>query len=189
MQLFHLSVRKEFSEKQMSSVVESNSFKSQGWNKPSFFYRISHLFFVFPFSKEKCGIWGRQFFTSLISFVMRVSLDVDHFLIRFQPFASGLYEVVLGVVCIVVLLFFFLRRFGFSCFRKALAWEDLLQLLLKVQAHCLAGYRHLWSHLSEEEEEEVGKGVTWRKIVWECHWAERMNRLKREGEEENEETN
>lgn len=57
MQLFHLSVRKEFSEKQMSSVVESNSFKSQGWNKPSFFYRISSVFCVSFLQRE---VWDMR---------------------------------------------------------------------------------------------------------------------------------
>lgn len=155
------------------SVAESNSFKRQG-DKPSFLYRIPHLSCLSCLQRE---VWEVRKTVFQFSHFLHgeCSLDVDHFLIRFQPFASGLY-VVLRVVCVVVLLFLFVRGLWFSCFREALAWEHLLQLLLKEQAHCLAGYRHLWSRLPEEE--EVGKGVTWRKTVWECHWAGRMNKLK-----------
>lgn len=85
-------------------------------------------------------------------------LDVDNFLVHFQPFASGLGEVLLRVLRVLLRFFLVVQGIRFRSFGEALAGESLLQLLLEVQAHRLARYRHLRPHLLEEEEEEEVEG-------------------------------
>lgn len=85
---------------------------------------------------------GRQSFN--LSFLYAgFLLNVNKLVVRFQPFASRLNEVLLGVLRVHVLPLLLVGGPGVRRVGEVLIREYVLQLLLKVQAHRLTRYRHL----------------------------------------------